>query len=60
MDRHSYVQILQSANYELMGLTSEWMTDDGEYLDDEVNDELQSIIIGLDQFIEKLKAKVPA
>lgn len=58
MDRHSYVQILQSANYELMGLMNEWMTDDGEYLDDDVNDELQAIIFSLDAFIQNLRERV--
>jgi len=35
MDRHTYIQTLQSAAYELLGLTSEWITDDGECIDDD-------------------------
>ena len=60
MDRHTYVQTLRAAAYELGGLASEWTTDDGEYLDDEVNDELQLILMNLEDFIEKLKPRIPA
>lgn len=57
MDRHSYVQVLRAVAYELIELHGEWMTDDGAYLDDEVNDELEAIILSLQQFIDRLKPK---
>lgn len=57
MERHTYIQTLQSAAYELLGLSSEWTTDDGEYVDDDVNDELQAITFSLADFIQKLKER---
>lgn len=60
MDRDTYVQVLRAVAYELMGLVNEWVTDDGEFIDDAVDDELQAILMSLEDFINKLKPRIPA
>ena len=58
MTREEYVDTLRAASFELAGLMGEWLTDDAEYVDDAVDDELGEIIGTLEDLIVKLKAAV--